>query len=759
MKRPQQPSNSPPPLVTSTLHSKSHLPVPAHSSPAPSTNRKAAIVTLGFFMTIIILYVVLWPNATSRVPDKAMMLMVSSNHHNNKVMAPEQNRVPLVDQSNFESKIGQSIRTIGASLSNLEQLLDANLASLRDLKKSKEDELMRSSNIENGITSPNSGGLSGRKAGNSLFQLAKNSVNNNDNSILDINRAANLNIEGRKQLPGGVVDVPANSRPQISPQQLTKLVRQREYLTVRYDRTSSTPYAPSLVPISPLTRDSTGGVHLAHLTLQNHRSHNRRHWLIKHPRYNPAIVAARETAFKLVNNGYKPAQLIIPPDDNSIFVTIASYRDEECAPTVLDMFMKAKSPENIYVGIVEQHDQSEDASCVPVEFGGKYNPVETSSARKVQQLKAFSKSTQRELLGVEAQGPDSKKEINPYSSWRNGGRPNGVGCQHDYGFCPTDNIRIRRIEPKHCKGPTFGRYLGFLMYKGEQFVFMMDSHNRFVTHWDTIIVEMYKKTKKEQKVRKPVLSHYPEAWNNPKENNGKNQELDHRQSTAYLCKANFLGWGIPRLEAIVVSRPPRALPQPWAAAGFLFADAALIQEVPFDPYLDYVFDGEEITYSVRMWTHGWNIFSPVENVIYHYYYRKGAKRFWGLVPANWGSRKQVAEKRIQYLLKATVNGTDDEYLVGKDTPSSVVIFFTECNGNQSCFEQYRGSDLSLTLPPGFDPQKTEYRHLQNIGRYSMGTQRSVEQWWAYSGMDRKTRKSNERKFCYTAPDPQMTYDP
>ena len=43
---------------------------------------------------------------------------------------------------------------------------------------------------------------------------------------------------------------------------------------------------------------------------------------------------------------------------------------------------------------------------------------------------------------------------------------------------------------------------------------------------------------------------------------------------------------------------------PFAAAGFLFYAGNILREVPFDPHLPYLFDGEEILYSARLWTHG-----------------------------------------------------------------------------------------------------------------------------------------------------------
>ena len=47
-------------------------------------------------------------------------------------------------------------------------------------------------------------------------------------------------------------------------------------------------------------------------------------------------------------------------NDESIFVQIASYRDPELVPTILDMFETAEKPENLKVCICWQHDDIEN---------------------------------------------------------------------------------------------------------------------------------------------------------------------------------------------------------------------------------------------------------------------------------------------------------------------------------------------------------------------------------------------------------------
>jgi hypothetical protein len=67
---------------------------------------------------------------------------------------------------------------------------------------------------------------------------------------------------------------------------------------------------------------------------------------------------------------------------------------------------------------------------------------------------------------------------------------------------------------------------------------------------------------------------------------------------------------------------------PFVAAGFFFSPANFLYEVPFDPFLPWIFMGEEISMSARLWTSGYDIFSPTINVLDHYYVRRHYPKFW-----------------------------------------------------------------------------------------------------------------------------------
>ncbi len=329
-----------------------------------------------------------------------------------------------------------------------------------------------------------------------------------------------------------------------------------------------------------------------------------------------------------------PLHRHLPHDSNdTIFVSIASFRDSECAPMLKNMFAQAKYPELLYVGLVEQHGPK-DPPCL-------------------------------EASAMECQLND---------------------------FCPSDHIRIRRISPHDAKGPTFGRYMAMLLYRGQKYFLMVDSHNYFIPFWDMVLVRMYNDAADLATTKgKLVLSHYPDQYQN------MSGFVYERSTTSFLCRAKYLpDFGYLRLDGVIVPNQPRPMRQPWAAAGFLFASASLIEEVPFDPYLDFLFDGEEILYSVRMWTHGWDIFSPNNNVMFHSYVRQGSPKVWSEV-ADWNVRQAQSVKRVQYLLRSVRKGTQELLVADESMLSS--------------------------------------RGRSELRKYGLGSKRSLEDWNRFAGAD------------------------
>jgi UDP-GlcNAc:polypeptide alpha-N-acetylglucosaminyltransferase len=88
------------------------------------------------------------------------------------------------------------------------------------------------------------------------------------------------------------------------------------------------------------------------------------------------------------------------------------------------------------------------------------------------------------------------------------------------------------------------------------------------------------------------------------------------------------------------------------SAGMFFCESKFLNEIPFDPTLDDLFEGEEILTSVKFYTNGWDVFTPKENIIYHEYIRKDKPKYFidnTTTPINWFSRHSIIFYMFNYL--------------------------------------------------------------------------------------------------------------
>lgn len=134
----------------------------------------------------------------------------------------------------------------------------------------------------------------------------------------------------------------------------------------------------------------------------------------------------------------------------TIYVAIASYRDWQCSATVENVFFRAKYPERIRVGVVDQIDEG-DAKC-----------------------------------GQPAMPCDAD--------------PDQILCQY------SGQIDVFEMDATLAVGPTYARHLGHRMYRGEYFAMQCDAHVQFVQDWDADIVEQWKSAKNEMAVLTAYLS-------------------------------------------------------------------------------------------------------------------------------------------------------------------------------------------------------------------------------------------------------------
>jgi hypothetical protein len=184
-------------------------------------------------------------------------------------------------------------------------------------------------------------------------------------------------------------------------------------------------------------------------------------------------------------------------------------------------------------------------------------------------------------------------------------------------------IRIIKLPEYEAKGPTWARYLCSKLWDGEDYYFQIDSHTKLVKGWDTKLIDMISGLQKQDNSKRVVVSHYPPNY----EDYGTSEHS--KNLVPRICKSFFNDRNMISFNgAEIHNTDGKCYLVPYVAAGMFFCSSQFLKELPFDPYLPYLFVGEEILLSVRFWTNGWDIYTPSENIAYHYYTRSDEPKIW-----------------------------------------------------------------------------------------------------------------------------------
>ena len=247
-------------------------------------------------------------------------------------------------------------------------------------------------------------------------------------------------------------------------------------------------------------------------------------------------------------------------------------------------------------------------------------------------------------------------------------------------------VKTMTLDYTEAKGPTFARYLCSTMYSGQDYVLQIDSHTKFVQSWDTKLIKMLAMCPS----AKPVLTHYPHAYDASSGDGPLPSDLSTQ--VPVMCRSKWNEDGLPTFEAVMKPIEKAGLRKvPFMAGGMVFASGQLFQEVQLDPGLDFCFVGEECLLSARLFTHGWDLFTPSENVVLHHYVREASPRFWQDIQ-NYRTRQLKTLSRVKQLM-------------GLEEP-----------------------DISRT------------------DKFGMGRERSMTEWWTFSRLDPSNKTSSSAEF-------------
>lgn len=172
-----------------------------------------------------------------------------------------------------------------------------------------------------------------------------------------------------------------------------------------------------------------------------------------------------------------------------------------------------------------------------------------------------------------------------------------------------------RIDPLYARGPCWARSIAMSLYDGEEWFFQIDSHMDFDLHWDQRLADRALALLPGR--RGVVLTAYPNAFafegDRAVRRPCTDKVLAHvvKPGTSFNPAHPVLGF-----EAHPVDLDA-AVPGFHVAAGCLFAPGRFVQAFPYDPF--FYFHGEEQALAARLFTHGWDIFHVPAQPVYHLY--------------------------------------------------------------------------------------------------------------------------------------------
>jgi len=243
-----------------------------------------------------------------------------------------------------------------------------------------------------------------------------------------------------------------------------------------------------------------------------------------------------------------------------------------------------------------------------------------------------------------------------------------------------EQVREKRFRVEESRGGCWARAEALALWGGEEYILQIDAHMRFTPGWDCLLLDALARCPTRPALLSTMLPNYfpPE-------------ELQDCSGGITLAHADRLG-DAEELQPLHLKGHFRPLDQTFNqpvlgaffVGNFMFAPAEAVQEVPFDPYI--YFRGQELVYSARLWTHGYDIYQPDRVIAYHH---------WTSV-----SRPSLGGKPHYKDVSA-------EALRGRARVRHV---------------------LGVEETPDTDA-------LIDIDRYGMGTARSLEAYWRFSGLD------------------------
>lgn len=212
-----------------------------------------------------------------------------------------------------------------------------------------------------------------------------------------------------------------------------------------------------------------------------------------------------------------------------------------------------------------------------------------------------------------------------------------------------EQVRYLRLDPEYGRGACWARNLAQSMWNGEKYYFQIDAHTIFNEGWDYLFLKEMQEL--EQYHQKPAISSYPHIFTAMGNNIHDLKKSDYGGIIAHVVdpKQSFNNNAYLQPLGRVLATGP-TVHGFLISAGCLFTHGSVCEEVPYDPY--QYFSGEEPSYSLRLWTSGYNIFHMPNLPVFHHYGNAYRTTVWGDEfieknrPRKWYAYDAAAKNRL-----------------------------------------------------------------------------------------------------------------
>jgi hypothetical protein len=218
---------------------------------------------------------------------------------------------------------------------------------------------------------------------------------------------------------------------------------------------------------------------------------------------------------------------------DTVFLSVASYRDENCGATVASAFAMAAAPDLLTVGVVEQNCHGD---CLIGTGWGKTRRIVAA--------------------------PPDVDCLTEYCA-------SAVGAP----ICKSGRVKLLKLNESESYGPLFARYIASKQWSGQEFFSQVDSHTDFKQDWDQSMIRQLKAT---PSFPKSVISNYPPGHGTEWPAEGSTSPPMSLCNIVFSSRIMRLGETPRTYEQTPGEAPRHSL---YIAAGFLFTHASFLQEV------------------------------------------------------------------------------------------------------------------------------------------------------------------------------------